>query len=104
MSYAGSPTATSQGRTLPVGGYPANAFGLHDVHGNVWEWTEDCWNGNYNGAPLDGAVWTSGDCSPRVLRGGSWYGDPQDLRSAYRIRGTASNRGGDSGFRVSRTD
>ena len=91
------------GRTAPVGSYPANAFGLHDVHGNVWEWVEDCWNGSYLGAPSDGSAWTSGDCAFRVLRGGSWYYVPWSLRSAYRNWGRPDGRGFISGFRVART-
>ena len=63
--------------TAPVGSFAANAFGLHDVHGNVWEWVEDCWNGNYAGAPSDGSAWESGNCDGRVLRGGSWSVDLQ---------------------------
>ena len=60
--------------TAPVGSFVANAWGLHDVHGNVWEWVEDCSHENYEGAPGDGSVWTSGgNCGRRVLRGGSWY-------------------------------
>ena len=59
-------------RTVPVGSFGANAFGLHDVHGNVWEWVEDCWNDSYRGAPSDGSAWERGDCSSRVYRGGSW--------------------------------
>jgi formylglycine-generating enzyme required for sulfatase activity len=104
VSYAGSSVATTPRNTVPVRSYPANAFGLHDVHGNVWEWTEDCWNGNYNGAPSDGMPWTSGDCSQRVLRGGSWIDIPLYLRSADRGRSTASERYGVGGFRVSRTN
>ena len=74
-------------RTLPVGSFSPNAFGLHDVHGNVWEWVGDCWNGSYAGAPSDGSAWTnSGDCGRRVLRGGSWLGVPRYLRSASRGR------------------
>ena len=71
-------------RSAPVGSFPANAWGLHDMHGNVWEWVEDCWNDNYVGAPSDGSAWTSGDCSRRVFRGGSWYFEPRALRSALR--------------------
>ena len=61
-------------QTAPVGSFGANAWGLHDMHGNVWEWVEDCWHENYAGAPSDGTAWTSvGNCSERVLRGGSWF-------------------------------
>ena len=60
------------GKTTEVGSYPANPWGLYDMHGNVWEWVEDCWHESYEGAPSDGSAWTSGDCSRRVLRGGSW--------------------------------
>ena len=91
-------------KTVPVGRYAANGFGLHDVHGNVWEWVEDCWNGSYVGAPVDGSAWTAGDyCSRRVLRGGSWGSGPRNLRSATRNESTASNRDVDVGFRVART-
>jgi formylglycine-generating enzyme required for sulfatase activity len=89
--------------TSPAGSFPANAFGLYDMHGNVWEWTQDCWNSTYYGAPADGAPWTSGDCSVRVLRGGSWFNFPQFLRSANRIRDNSSGRFDSVGFRVART-
>ena len=62
----------NQGGTVPVGSYPPNGFGLHDVHGNVWEWVGDCWNDDYHGAPSDGSAWTAGNCGRRVLRGGAW--------------------------------
>ena len=91
-------------RTVPVGSFPSNAFGVHDVHGNVWEWVEDCWHGGYRGAPADGSAWESGDCSRRVLRGGSWDDVPRYLRSASRIRGLAVLRFLDNGgFRVAMT-
>jgi len=90
-------------QTSPAAHYEANAFGLYDVLGNVWEWTQDCWNDNYQGAPNDGGAWQSGDCSRRVLRGGSWYVAPGDLRSAYRSGVTAGLRLNVSGFRVART-
>jgi len=89
--------------TTPVGAYPANAFKLHDMHGNVWEWCQDCWNANYNGASSDGSAWTAGDCSQRVLRGGSWSGIPRSLRSAARSRSGPSNRYYYGGFRLART-
>ena len=60
-------------RTVSVGSFSPNAFGLHDVHGNVWEWVQDCWNKKYDGAPRDGGAWERGDCSLRVARGGSWF-------------------------------
>ena len=89
--------------TAPVGSYQPNKFGVHDVLGNVVEWVEDCWNGSYRGAPSDGSAWESGDCSRRVLRGGSWYDRPRFLRSAYRGWSTTGDRSSDAGFRVVRT-
>ena len=92
------------GRTAPVGSFPANAFGLHDVHGNVMERVEDCWHASYRGAPGDGSAWTrGGNCDARVLRGGSWYYGAQYLRSANRYELTAANRFSFAGFRVART-
>ncbi len=89
--------------TSPVGGFSANAFGLHDMHGNVWEWTEDCWHNSYNGAPANGSAWTTGgNCRVRVLRGGSWDG-PGLLRSASRSELTTVDRSNSVGFRVART-
>ena len=90
-------------RTVPAGSFPANAFGLHDVHGNVSEWVEDCWNRDYEGAPGNGSAWVRGDCSRRVLRGGSWGNGPQNLRSANRVRNPAGFRYYYAGFRVART-
>ena len=90
-------------KTVKVGSYAPNRFGLHDVHGNVWEWTEDCWNDSYRGAPTAGSAWESGDCSRRVLRGGSWFDEPGFLRSADRYGGTAGVRYYNDGFRVART-
>ena len=91
------------GRTVAVGSYAANQFGLHDMHGNVQEWVWDCWNENYVGAPNDGSAWTNGDCERRPLRGGSWDLAPWNLRSAYRDWGGTGNRSGVVGFRVART-
>jgi formylglycine-generating enzyme required for sulfatase activity len=91
-------------QTAPGGSFAPNAFGLHDMHGNVWEWAEDCDHHNYNGAPEDGSAWTAGsDCNSRILRGGSWNYDPAGLRAAYRSAGTAGLRGSSIGFRVGRT-
>lgn len=90
-------------QTAPVGSFAPNAFGLHDVHGNVWEWVEDCWNGSYEGAPSDGSAWLSGDCSRRILRGGSYDDFHYDLRSAVRFTHAPDERNSSLGFRVART-
>lgn len=88
--------------TAPAGSFKANAFGLYDMIGNAWEWTEDCWNNNYTGAPSDGSAWTSGQCSVgRVVRGGSWGIMPQFARSAGRLRYDAASRSG-YGIRLAR--
>ena len=92
-------------QTALVGSFPANRFGLYDMVGNVWEWTEDCWHESYQGAPpTNGSPWTTGgDCGRRVVRGGSWYFDPVNLRSAIRRRLNSVIRDYDLGFRVART-
>ena len=90
-------------QTAPVGSFIANGWGLHDLHGNVWEWVQDCWNEDYYGSPKDGSAWESGDCSRRVLRGGSWDFNPRNLRSANRYRNSTTSRNGVIGFRVART-
>ncbi len=90
-------------RTALVGLFEPNGFGLYDVLGNVWEWTQDCWNESYSGAPADGSAWSSGDCSLRVLRGGAWYLEPGNLRSAYRDRDSTGTRNNRLGFRVAQT-
>ncbi len=94
----------SLGRAQVVGRYPANGFGLHDMHGNVREWVQDCGAATYSGAPSDAAeAVTGGDCHSRVLRGGSWSVSPQYLRSAYRSGIQPAYRNGSIGFRVART-
>jgi formylglycine-generating enzyme required for sulfatase activity len=90
--------------TAPVAQFQANAFGLNDMLGNVWEWTEDCYNTSYNGAPTNGSAWLTGDCSLRVARGGSWVNGPLGVRSADRSGDTATVRDSVLGFRVSRTN
>lgn len=91
-------------RTVPVDdpAFRPNSFRLMHMHGNVSEWVEDRWHDSYDGAPLDGSPWTAGDDLRRVLRGGSWDGNPRDLRSAARSRSKLTNRLYDTGFRVAR--
>ena len=90
-------------KTVPAGSFGGNGFGLHDMHGNVWEWVEDCYNESYAGAPSDGSAWESGDCGLRGLRGGSWVLNPGLLRSVVRYRDNTGIRSNDNGFRVTRT-
>ena len=90
--------------TASAGSYAENGFGLLDMLGNAWEWVEDCWHGDYRGAPSDGTAWTrGGDCGRRVLRGGSWGSAPRNLRSALRLGNAAGARDDSIGFRVART-
>ena len=96
--------ANSDNKTQRVAQKRPNAFGLFDMHGNVWEWTQDCWHGGYSGAPTDGSAWTTGcSGSGRVLRGGSWLNGPAYLRSAGRIRDTPDIRVNYIGLRLART-
>ena len=94
---------TNNAPTHLVGTKAANAWGLYDMSGNVWEWTDDCWNAGYTGAPSDGSAWTNGDCTLRVVRGGSWRDDRKLARSTVRVRFATSRRSADLGFRVART-
>ena len=103
FAYGDGPKGDYLRRSVPVGRFPANSFGLHDVHGNVWEWVEDCWHGDYRGAPSDGAAWiTGGDCTNRVVRGGSWLNRPWNLRSSKRGGYSTKLRSHFVGFRVAR--
>jgi formylglycine-generating enzyme required for sulfatase activity len=92
----------SEGRAHVVGGKKANAFGLHDMHGNVWEWVEDCHVETYDSAPSDGSDRRSEDCSSRVLRGGSWNYLSEVLRAAFRFWVDPDFRDYFFGFRVAR--
>ena len=99
--YAGGPKGAYRKETTPVGTFPGNAFGLFDMHGNVWEWCEDVWHNDYTGAPSDGTAWvTGGDQRRRVLRGGAWPNSEFYLRSSFRLRYSPDFRLGDMGFRV----
>jgi formylglycine-generating enzyme required for sulfatase activity len=86
----------------PVQSFAANAFGLHDIDGNVSEWVEDCWHENYVRAPRDSAAWVNPGCTSHVVRGGSWGSDPDQVRSAFRIAASATARSARVGFRVAR--
>lgn len=88
--------------TAPVGSLAPNAFGLHDVHGNVWEWIEDCWNESYVDSPVDGTAWTDGDCARRVSRGGAWDTIMTAARSANRRWSSRDYRISNTGFRIAR--
>ena len=90
-------------QTSPVGSFKPNAFGLYDMNGNVWQWVQDCYVGSYNGAPTDGSARTSGDCSTRVLRAGSYDFNPRDIRSAIRVGYPVVYLYFNLGFRVGRT-
>ena len=91
-------------RTAPVGSFAPNRFGLYDMHGNVWEWVEDCLHANYQGALKDASAWiVQGECNHRIVRGGSWAGNSVGLRSALRFWYSADDHGNDLGFRVART-
>jgi formylglycine-generating enzyme required for sulfatase activity len=94
----------SKGKAHPVGLKKPNAWGLYDMHGNVWQWVEDCYHEHYTGAPEDGSAWIEGaDCGSRVVRGGSWDYPPQGLRSAVRTGFDSVVRYDGLGFRVGRT-
>ena len=97
----GCPAAgNSAEKTLPVNSFTANAFGVHDMHGNAFEWVQDCWNASYDGAPVNGSAWESGDCGVAPLRGGGWNSVGSAIRSASRSALSRSTRRNDAGFRV----
>ncbi|MEG4812689.1 formylglycine-generating enzyme family protein [Microcoleus sp. F8-D3] len=98
--YAKAPTGLWRRETTDVGSLPPNAFGLYNMHGNVWEWCSDRWHDSYNGAPTDGSSWEAGTEHCRVLRGGSWLDSAVNSRSANRSKNPAQVRGEDIGFRV----
>jgi formylglycine-generating enzyme required for sulfatase activity len=92
VNWEAHPCSDGYAWTAPVASYQANAFGLYDMIGNLWEWTQDCWNDSYRNAPVDGSAWMSGDCGKHVLRGSSWLYSPTYARSAYRDALIAADR------------
>jgi formylglycine-generating enzyme required for sulfatase activity len=89
--------------TAPAGSFKANTFGVHDMHGNAWEWVQDVWHENYQGAPSDGSAWLSGgDQARRVARGGAWSNAARGLRSADRSNGLPGYRNDVTGMRIAR--
>lgn len=90
--------------TAPVGSFPPNPLGLHDLSGNVWEWVEDCWHENHEGRPDDGIARLTGDCNLRIMKGGSWASMPVRIRGAFRDAYPPNDHGTIIGFRVARVD
>jgi formylglycine-generating enzyme required for sulfatase activity len=98
--YGKGSTGIYRQETTPVGTFPPNAFGLYDMHGNLWEWCLDHWHDNYDGAPTDGSAWVDRRHDINIVRGGSWYDDPRNCRSATRGSYYPVNRIDYIGFRV----
>ncbi|MGR3276902.1 SUMF1/EgtB/PvdO family nonheme iron enzyme [Acaryochloris marina NIES-2412] len=102
-AYGAGPTGNFRQQTTRVGKFPANPYGLSDMHGNVWEWCADHWHGNYGNAPVDGSVWQDQYFFACVLRGGAWNTQAASCRSASRIWEAASEQSNHIGFRVACT-
>ncbi|MCA9960253.1 MAG: formylglycine-generating enzyme family protein [Anaerolineales bacterium] len=99
-TYGLAPKGIYRHETTEVGSFPPNAFGLYDMHGNVWEWCADGWHDDYSGAPTNGRVWQGGNTEYRVLRGGCWHDTPELCRSATRLRHKMTEGEDFFGFRV----
>jgi formylglycine-generating enzyme required for sulfatase activity len=102
-TYLDEPKGSYRHVSVDVGSLPPNAFGLHEMHGNVWEWCADGWHDDYVGAPIDGSVWKGGDEAFRVMRGGCWHDPPNLLRSASRLKFAHDDGEDFVGFRVALT-
>jgi formylglycine-generating enzyme required for sulfatase activity len=103
QTYGGSAKGQYRQRTLEIGAFKPNAFGLHDLHGNVSEWVEDCYQDSYVGAPTDGSARAIANCAYRIFRGGSWHASARDIRSASRMSNFPDYRDDQTGFRVARS-
>jgi len=101
--YRSEPKGVYRHGSTEVGSFPPNAFGVYDLHGNVWEWCADAWHDDYNGAPGDGSVWGSGSEAAYVLRGGCWHDTPGLCRSATRLKQSPREKEDFFGFRVALT-
>jgi formylglycine-generating enzyme required for sulfatase activity len=102
-TYGGGMEGEYREQTVSVDSLEANPWGLFNVQGNVWEWTKDYWNDSNQGNPGNGSARTTGDCTKRIVRGGSWSNDPQNLRAAYRYRSIIGRRSNGLGLRLART-
>ena len=102
-TYGGQPTGENRQKTLPVASFSPNPWGFYQVHGNSYDWVEDCFHDDYFGAPADGSVWTSENCKGHVVRGGAWTSAPWVLRSAFRGWFPTNFRSSNHGFRLART-
>jgi formylglycine-generating enzyme required for sulfatase activity len=103
VTWTVAPCEDGYAYTSPVGSFAANGFGLYDMQGNAYQWTEDCYHDSYAGARSDGSAWTTGDCGRRIVRGGAWNNDPRWLRAASHFGKSSGFRGFNDGFRVGRT-
>jgi formylglycine-generating enzyme required for sulfatase activity len=102
-TYGDQPTGENRQQTLPVSSFSPNPWGFYQVHGNSYDWVEDCWHEDYFGAPVDGSAWTSENCKGHVVRGGSWTSFPSTIRSSNRVWFPTNFRSSNHGFRVART-
>jgi formylglycine-generating enzyme required for sulfatase activity len=102
FAYGDSTPGAFRGKTVAVDSFLPNPWGVYQVHGNLYDWVEDCYHNNYRGAPSDPTAWLSNDCDAHVARGGSWLDDPRSLRSAYRLHLSPDMRFRNLGFRVER--